>query len=56
MFIGPSIVSKALLNPSLAVIARILGDETATQVATSAEYEWHRDPEWDPFAAVYNLV
>lgn len=41
---------------SLAVIARLLGQETAEQVATWAEYDWHRDPDWDPFAAVHGLV
>ena len=46
---------SAGMDMSLAVIARILGEETAQQVATWSEYEWHRDPDWDPFAAVYGL-
>jgi len=41
---------------SLAVIDRLLGRDTAEQVATAAEYDWHRDPDWDPFAAVHGLV
>jgi hypothetical protein len=41
---------------SLAVLSHLLGKETAEQVAISAEYEWHQDPDWDPFAAIHGLV
>ena len=41
---------------SLALIARLLGAETAEQVANSAEYGWHRDPAWDPFAIQCGLL
>jgi len=41
---------------SLTAVARLLGQEKAEQAATWAEYEWHRDPDWDPFAAVYGLA
>ena len=41
---------SAGIDMSLALIARLSGQETAEQVATWAEYEWHRDPNWDPFA------
>ena len=44
------------MDMSLAVIARILGEDTARQVATWSEYEWQRDPDRDPFAAVYGLT
>ena len=47
---------SAGMDMSLAVIARILGEENAVQVATWSEYEWHRDPGWDPFAQVYGLA
>jgi transcriptional regulator GlxA family with amidase domain len=47
---------SAGIDMSLALIARLLGQETADQVATWAEYEWHRDPEQDPFAKIYGLV
>ena len=47
---------SAGIDMSLALIARLSGQETAEQVATSAEYEWHRDPTWDPFALSYGLV
>lgn len=47
---------SAGMDMSLAVIARILGEDTARQVATWSEYEWQRDPDRDPFAAVYGLA
>lgn len=47
---------SAGMDMSLAAIARLLGPETADQVATWTEYDWHRDPDWDPFAAVHGLV
>jgi len=47
---------SAGIDMSLALIARISGQETAEQVALWAEYEWHRDPTWDPFALSYDLV
>ena len=47
---------SAGIDMSLALIARILGQETAEQVAIWAEYEWHRDPDWDPFAEIHGLV
>ena len=47
---------SAGIDMSLALIARISGQETAEQVATWAEYEWHRDPNWDPFAKIYGLL
>ena len=40
---------SAGIDMSLALIARISGQETAEQVATWTEYEWHRDSTWDPF-------
>jgi len=47
---------SAGIDMSLAVIARMLGEQQAEQVATWSEYEWHRDPGWDPFAEVYGLT
>jgi len=44
------------IDMSLALIGKLLGRDTAEQAATRAEYEWHRDPDWDPFAKVYGLV
>ena len=47
---------SAGMDMSLAVIARLLGQEQADQVAMWAEYDWHRDPSWDPFAKIHGLV
>lgn len=47
---------SAGMDMSLAVIAQLLGEEQAEQVAVWAEYEWHRDPDWDPFAVIHGLV
>ena len=47
---------SAGMDMSLALIAKLLGEAQAEQVATWSEYEWHRDPDWDPFAAVYGLA
>lgn len=47
---------SAGIDMSLAVIAGILGEEAALAVARAAEYEWHRDAAWDPFAILAGLV
>jgi transcriptional regulator GlxA family with amidase domain len=47
---------SAGMDMSLAVISHLLGKETAEQVAVWTEYDWHRDPDWDPFAAIHGLV
>ena len=47
---------SAGMDMSLALIAKVLGQESAEQVATWTEYEWHRDAGWDPFAKVHGLV
>lgn len=40
---------SAGIDMSLAVIAHLLNETTAVDVANKAEYEWHKDPNWDPF-------
>ena len=47
---------SAGIDMSLALIARILGEDAAVQAATWAEYEWHRDADWDPFAKIHGHV
>lgn len=42
---------SAGMDMTLALIARLCGREKSLQVARSAEYEWHEDSHWDPFAA-----
>lgn len=44
------------MDMTLALIARIHGEAVATETADAVEYDWHRDPEWDPFAAKNGLV
>jgi len=47
---------SAGIDMSLALIAKLHGEETAEKVAAFAEYEWHRDAGWDPFAEMHGLV
>ncbi len=47
---------SAGIDMALHVIARLFGDETAERLAQGTEYEWHRDPAWDPFAAKAGLL
>ena len=41
---------------ALALIAHLHGTELAEAIALRAEYDWHRDPDWDPFAEHYGLT
>ena len=47
---------SAGIDMTLALIAKLAGGETAEQVAIRMEYEWHRDPQWDPFARIHGLI
>lgn len=47
---------SAGMDMSLALIRRILGQEIAEHIALHAEYEWHSDPSWDPFAKIHGLI
>jgi putative intracellular protease/amidase len=40
---------SAGIDMALAVIAKLFGQETAEQIAAGTEYEWHQDPNEDPF-------
>ncbi len=44
------------IDMSLAVMAKLFGQEAAEAIAVGTEYEWHQDPSWDPFAARAGLV
>jgi len=46
---------SAGMDMTLAVIAKLCGRETSLQIASRAEYEWHEDSSWDPFAAAAGL-
>jgi putative intracellular protease/amidase len=41
---------SAGMDMTLAFIDGILGREAAVKAAFRAEYDWHMDPAWDPFA------
>jgi transcriptional regulator GlxA family with amidase domain len=41
---------SAGMDMALHVIARLYGDERAERIANGTEYQWHRDPNSDPFA------
>ena len=47
---------SAGIDMALAVIAKHFGAPAADQLALMTEYEWHKDPAWDPFAKVHSLV
>jgi putative intracellular protease/amidase len=44
------------IDMSLAIVARYHGDELARRLADGIEYEWHADPDRDPFARKAGLV
>ena len=47
---------SAGIDMSLAVIAKLVSEQAAEQAANFAEYTWHSDADWDPFAALHGLV
>lgn len=47
---------SAGIDMTLAVVARLVSRDLAEQAATLMEYDWHRDPGWDPFAKIWKLV
>ena len=47
---------SAGIDMSLAVIARLFGPQMSENLAVAAEYDWHRDSTWDPFARIHGLV
>ena len=54
-FVTSSGVSAGI-DMALAVIARLYGQGVSENLALAAEYDWHRDPAWDPFARAHGLV
>ncbi|QEM67057.1 DJ-1/PfpI family protein [Geobacter sp. FeAm09] len=47
---------SAGMDMSLAVISRLYGKDIAAWLERVTEYDAHRDPSWDPFAAKAGLV
>jgi len=43
------------MDMTLALIASLYSEELASALANRIELEWHRDPDWDPFAAMNGL-
>jgi transcriptional regulator GlxA family with amidase domain len=44
---------SAGMDMTLHVIGRCFGIKRAERLAAEVEYEWHRDPTWDPFAELH---
>jgi transcriptional regulator GlxA family with amidase domain len=42
---------SAGLDMTLSLITKLFGREKSLEIARSAEYEWHENSSWDPFAA-----
>jgi len=47
---------SAGMDMALGLIARLFGGPVGADIAQQAEYEWHADPAWDPFARLNGLV
>ncbi|HEY1848587.1 MAG TPA: DJ-1/PfpI family protein [Opitutaceae bacterium] len=47
---------SAGMDMALALVAKLLGRDAALEAADGAEYEWHEDPDWDPFAKKRGLA
>lgn len=47
---------SAGIDMSLAVMSKMFGQQAAEDIAVGTEYDWHRDPDWDPFAKRSGLV
>ena len=47
---------SAGMDMALAVAADLFGLDAAREMAEGCEYEWHEDPDWDPFARSAGLI
>jgi putative intracellular protease/amidase len=47
---------SAGMDMALGLIAHLFGRETSLTIAQGAEYEWHEDKGWDPFARINGLA
>lgn len=47
---------SAGMDMALAAIAREYSAKDAERVMNRTEYDWKRDPDWDPFAKIHGLV
>jgi transcriptional regulator GlxA family with amidase domain len=44
------------MDMALGLVAHLFGREASVGIAQTAEYEWHEDPHWDPFARLNGLL
>lgn len=44
---------SAGMDMALHLIKRLWGEDLAERIAQGTEYDWHRDPSWDPFSTMY---
>jgi len=44
------------MDMALALVERLHGEQAALKAADAVEYDWHRDPSWDPFAVKNGLA
>lgn len=47
---------SAGIDMTLAFIGHVYGEGVAVGLANLMEYDWHRDPDWDPFAGIFNVT
>jgi len=47
---------SAGMDMTLAIIAKLAGEETAELVSSGTEYSWHRDADTDPFESELNKL
>jgi len=47
---------SAGIDMTLDLIAKHVNADTSEALARAMEYEWHRDPAWDPFAKIWGLA
>jgi len=56
---GPIFTSSGVsagMDMSLAVIARLFGEDKATEIANYTEYVWNKNPDEDPFHQYLNML
>ncbi|KAK1972785.1 DJ-1/PfpI family protein [Colletotrichum sublineola] len=47
---------SAGIDATLGFIEEVYGAANATYIADMMEYDWHRDPSWDPYADKFNVT
>ncbi len=47
---------SAGIDMALAIVEEFFGAARAEALRVATEYDWHRDPTWDPFARLHGLV